>query len=111
MSLAVISSFNTNWAVVALLTGFAASDVLSTLLNPIIAFVMPATVPVNVGFASGAFRFNCVVVADETGLAASDVLSTLVNPTIAFVIPATVPVNVGFASGAFNPIWALTVVA
>ena len=44
------------------------------------------TVPVNVGFANGDFKFNSVCTADETGLLASEVLSTLPSPTSDFVI-------------------------
>jgi hypothetical protein len=88
------------------------------------AFVIPATVPVNVGESIGAFNERSDVfalvatVVEKTdvetfvskaslvkvlmGFAKSDVLSTEPNPTMAFVIPATVPVNVGESIGAFN---------
>ena len=42
-------------AATAVDTGLLASEVLSTLSNPTIVFVMPVTVPVNVGLANGAF--------------------------------------------------------
>jgi hypothetical protein len=44
---------------VAVETGLSALLVLSTLLNPTIAFVMPPTVPVKVGFAMG------IIIADD----------------------------------------------
>ena len=44
-------------------TGFAVSDVLSTFPRPTWALVTPETVPVNVGFAFGAFRSRAVCVA------------------------------------------------
>jgi hypothetical protein len=45
------------------------------------AFVTPATVPVNVGLASGALRLSAVWTAVEMGFAASLVLSTDPRPT------------------------------
>ena len=82
------------------LIGLPASVVLSTLPNPTIDLVIPATVPVKVGDAIGAFASSAVWVAELTGLFASLVLSTLPRPTIDLVIPATVPVNVGLSNGA-----------
>ena len=80
-----------------MLTGLAASDVLSALPSPTIALEIPLTVPVNVGDAKLALISSAVCCAVETGLAASDVLSALASPTIALEIPLTVPVNVGDA--------------
>ena len=92
-----------------------ASEVLSALPRPTIPFVIPPTVPVNVGEAKSAFKFkeastelrfafksraDCVAV--EIGLFASEVLSALPRPTIPFVIPPTVPVKVGEAKSAFK---------
>jgi hypothetical protein len=74
-------------AVVAVETGLFKSEVLSQLPKPTTSFVMPATVPVKVGLARGAFKFRAVCVAVETGLFKSEVLSQLPKPTIAFVIP------------------------
>src|SRR3989338_7432401 len=68
---------------VAVETGLLASEVSSTLVSPTIAFVIPATVPVKVGLARGAFKARAVAVAVETGLRASEVLSTLPKPTAA----------------------------
>ena len=76
--------------------------VLSTLLKPTIVFVIPLTVPINVGLAKGAFKSKAVWVAVEIGFNKSVVLSTLLKPTIVLSIPATVPVNVGLAIGAFK---------
>jgi hypothetical protein len=83
--------------------------------------VIPATVPVNVGFARGAYvvaavdddnlASNAVCVADEIGLLVSDVLSTLDSPTIDLVIPFTVPVKVGESIGALVPRAVVTVEA
>ena len=98
-------------AAVAVDTGLFKSEVLSTSDKPIIAFVTPVTVPVNIGLANGASRDSTVCalvisaviaacVAVEIGLLASEVLSTSDNPTIAFVIPLIVPVKVGLAIGA-----------
>ena len=78
-----------------MLTGLAASDVLSTEPRPTIVLVIPPTVPVNVGDAKSALRLSAVCCAVETGLVASDVLSAFPSPTIALEIPPTVPVNVG----------------
>ena len=50
--------FNAVW--VAVETGFNASVVLSTLVNPTIAFVIPFTVPVKVGESKFALRPNDV---------------------------------------------------
>ena len=47
-------AFNFKAVCVAVETGLLTSLVLSALLNPTIAFVMPPTVPVKVGFAIGA---------------------------------------------------------
>ena len=77
---------------------------LSTSSKPTIAFVIPETVPVNVGEANGAFKSKAVCVAVETGLSASDVLSTSSKPTIAFVIPETFPVNVGEIALTTSPV-------
>ena len=63
--------------------------------------VMPLTVPVKVGLATGAFKLRASCVAIETGLLASAVLSTLPSPTMDFMMPLTVPVKVGLANGAF----------
>jgi hypothetical protein len=62
-----------------------------------------ASVPVNVGLASGANKFNAVWVAVDIGLLASEVLLTLPRPTMAAVMPLTVPVNVGLAFVAYEP--------
>ena len=43
-------------------TGFNKSVVLSTFPRPTIACVIPATVPVKVGLANGAFNDNDVVI-------------------------------------------------
>ena len=48
---------------------------LSTLPRPTMAFVIPPTVPVNVGLARFAFRLSAVCCAFDTGLFASEVLS------------------------------------
>ena len=91
--------------------GFNKSVVLSTFVRPTIDLVIPATVPVKVGDARGAFKAKSVLldfasnaawVANETGLFVSLVLSALPNPTIAAVIPETVPVKLGDANGAFK---------
>jgi hypothetical protein len=87
---------------VAVEIGLLASLVLSTDPSPTWAFVTPATVPVKVGLAMGAFRSKADCVAPLTGLLASDVLSQLPSPTWAFVTPATVPVKVGLAMGALR---------
>jgi hypothetical protein len=42
--------------------------------NPTIAFVIPLTVPVNVGLAKFAFKFNAVCCVVDTGLFASDII-------------------------------------
>jgi hypothetical protein len=44
-------------------TGLSTSLVLSTLPNPTMAFVIPPTVPVNVGFDISAFKFRLLIVA------------------------------------------------
>ena len=80
--------------------GFALSAVLSTLPNPTIALVMPPTVPVKDGDASGALKSRAACIKVFTGLAASAVLSTLPRPTIDFVMPLIVPVKEGQAKGA-----------
>ena len=74
---------------------------MSTFPRPTCDFVTPATVPVNVGEASGALRSSAVCVAVDTGLLASEVLLTLPRPTCVAVTPETVPVNVGEAIGAY----------
>ena len=79
-----------------------ASVVLSALLRPTIAFVMPLTVPVKVGDAKFAFKSSAVCCAVLTGLLTSLVLSALARPTMALVIPLTVPVKVGDAKFAFK---------
>ena len=50
---------------VAVEIGFAASDVLSTLFKPTISLEIPATVPVKVGDANGAFKSKADCVAAE----------------------------------------------
>ena len=80
------------WAVE---TGLLTSDVISAFPNPTIAFVIPLTVPVNVGPDIGANKFNADCVAVDSGLFKSAVLSAFPNLTIDFVIPLTVPVKVG----------------
>ena len=55
---------------------------LSTLPRPTIDLVMPLTVPVKVGLASGALLSRAPRDALDIGLLASDVLSTLPRPTI-----------------------------
>ena len=85
---------------------------LSTFPSPTIDLVMPPTVPVKVGLASGAFfKSRACCVAVDICLFASAVISTFPSPTMALVIPFTVPVKVGLASGAFDEIWFCTVVA
>ena len=79
------------------------SYVLSTLQSPTIDLVLPATVPVKVGLAKGAFASKAFCIAVEIGLSLSAVLSTLSRPTMDFVIPVTAPVKVGLALGAFDP--------
>ena len=54
----VILLFKSKALCVAVEIGLFASDVLSTLPRPTILFVIPPTVPVNVGEARVAFRFN-----------------------------------------------------
>ena len=106
---------------VAVDTGLLISLVLSTLFKPTIDFVIPPTVPVNVGlliFAFNAkldvtsvvfaFKSNAVCVAVDIGLFISLVLSALPKPTIDFVIPPTVPVKVGLLIFAFNAKLAVT---
>ena len=56
-----LSAFKSRAVWVAVETGLLASAVLSTYSNPTMVFVTPDTVPVNVGFASGAFDANWVV--------------------------------------------------
>ena len=56
----VIASLSSNAVCVAVDTGLLASVVLSTLPNPTWVAVTPATVPVNVGDAIGAFKSNAV---------------------------------------------------
>ncbi len=85
------------------LTTFVESAVLSTFGRPTMAFVIPVTVPVDAGLASGALKLRAVYVKVEIGFAASAVLSTEPRPTMAFVTPPTVPANIGFARGAFVP--------
>ena len=60
---------------------------MSTLLKPIIDFVIPDTVPEKLG---------------SVNISVFDSFVTLPNPTIVEEIPDTVPVNVGLASVA-NP--------
>jgi hypothetical protein len=76
-----IGAFKSNADCVAVI-GFLKSLVLSTFPSPTIDFVIPDTVPVNVGLANGAFKSNAACCAAETGLFTSDVLSTLDNPTV-----------------------------
>ena len=95
-------AFKSNAVWVAVLIGFNKSVVLFTFPNPTIELVIPLTVPVNVGLASGALKFNADWVAVLMGLFASLVLFTFPNPTIELVIPLTVPVNAGLARFAFN---------
>ena len=64
--------------------------------------VIPATVPVKVGEANGAFKSNADWAKMETGLLASVVLSTLAKSTMLLVIPATIPVKVGESNRAFS---------
>ena len=59
--------------------------------------VMPLTVPVKVGLATGALQLRAFCVAVEIGLLASAVLSTLLSLTMDLVMPLTVPEN--------NQIW------
>ena len=74
----------------------------STFAKPTIVAVMPDTVPVKVGEASGAFKSKAVCVAVEIGLSISVVLLTFAKPTMVAVIPEIVPVKVGEASGALS---------
>jgi hypothetical protein len=70
------------------LVNLVASEVLSTLANPTIDFVIPPTVPVNVGLAIFAFRLSAVV--------AKAVVATLVVESPAVGVGAVgVPVNAG----------------
>ena len=80
--------------------GLLASDVLFTLERPTMEAVIPETVPVNTGLATGAFVLRAFWVAVDTGLLTSEILSTLDRPTMVLVMPPTVPVKVGFAMGA-----------
>ena len=80
-------------ACVAVETILAKSAVLSTLPRPTMAFVMPDTVPVNVGEAKLAFKLRAV--------------NTLVVPLIKLpetieLVAVAVPVNAGLAKGARN---------
>ena len=114
MDLFAKASFKSNAVWVAVEIGLFKSLVLSTLPRPIIALVIPFTVPVKVGelisaFSSKIFCFKSSAfwTAVEIGLFKSLVLSTFPRPTIAFVIPLTVPVKVGEAVFAFvfKAIW------
>ena len=85
---AIASAFAVAIAVAcAVETGLAVSAVSSADPSPTIVFVIPDTVPVNVGEARLAFRSSAVCVAVETGFSASVVLSTFARPTSVFVIP------------------------
>ena len=94
---AVVSAFSANAANCAVEIGLPVSLVLSTLPRPTIDLVMPPTVPVKVGLASGAFASRAANCAVDTGLERSAVLSTLPRPTIDLLMPPTVPVKVGLA--------------
>jgi hypothetical protein len=85
--------------IVAVDTGLFASDILSTLPNPTIAFI-PLTVPVNVGLNLLLSLMQLIVHLILVYL--HHILSTFVKPTIAFVIPLTVPVKLGLAKFAFK---------
>ena len=56
----VLSALPSRAVCVAVDIGLSKSATLSTLPSPIISFVMPSVVPVNVGFADGAFRSRAV---------------------------------------------------
>ena len=120
--------FKSNDVVTAAGTGLFASEVLSTFERPTIAFVIPETVPENVGDANVAYddkldkrayddndavvaydesdeidanKFNALCVAELMGLLTSEVLSTFDKPTMVLSIPPTVPENVGDANVAY----------
>ena len=102
------ASFKSNADCVAVEIGLFKSLVLSTLPKPIIALVIPLTVPVKDGELIFAFSFKIFCfksrafwTAVEIGLSMSLVLSTLPKPTIDLLIPLTIPVNVGEAIFAF----------
>ena len=56
----VLSALPSRAVCVAVDIGLSKSATLSTLPSPIISFVMPSVVPVNMGFADGAFRSRAV---------------------------------------------------
>ena len=77
----------------AVLTGLSASDVLFTLPKPTIADVIPDTVPVNVGEASGAFEYKAVckplvLEIDKAASAIAVALPTLVTGPVKFALVA-----------------------
>ena len=77
----------------AVLTGLFASDVLFTLPKPTIAEVIPDTVPVNVGEASGAFESKAVckplvLAIAKAPSAIAVALPTLVTGPVKFALVA-----------------------
>ena len=77
----------------AVLTGLFASVVLSTLPKPTIVEVIPDTVPVNVGDASGAFESKAVckpsvLAIDKAASAIAVALPTLVTGPVKFALVA-----------------------
>ena len=79
----------------AVLTGLFASDVLVTLPKPTMAEVIPDTVPVNIGEASGAFKSKAVckplvLAIDKAPSAIAVALPTLVTGPVKFALVVTV---------------------
>ena len=77
----------------AVLTGLFASEVLLTLPKPTILWVIPDTVPVNVGEAKGAFRSNAdckplVLEIDKAPSAIAVAFPTLVTGPVKFALVA-----------------------
>ena len=63
-----VFAFELNAVVTAVDIGLFKSEVLSTLFNPTIAFVIPLTAPVNLAPASEAFAFSAVDTTVDIGL-------------------------------------------
>ena len=66
-------AFRSNAVCVAVDIGLLTSEVLSTFPRPTIALVIPATVPVNVGLANGAYVAKFAKVAKVAKIVANDV--------------------------------------
>ena len=81
-AVSLIFTFKFNAVCVAVDIGLFASEVLSTLPKPTMAFVIPDTVPVNVGLANGA------TTPKSTATVPVDVMVPPVNP-----VPAVTPVT------------------